>query len=250
MARACSGPGDALKRVLLASWLVLGCASARSQAQATTAPAAGAQQSERITCSIAAAIKHSIPANVVLAVAEVEGGKPGQWVSNRNGTYDVGPMQLNTSYLRELARYGITAEDVAAAGCYAYDLATWRLARHLARDRGDLWQRAANYHSRTQHINARYRAKLMARGARWASWLKARYATREFTAPAVPAVAPPLAAMPAQTASAPRRPLPAAKRRVVRPAAAAPARAGWVQNSEVHLSPDELRALHTGRTLR
>jgi hypothetical protein len=44
-----------------------------------------------------------------LAVAEKEGGKAGQWVSNRNGTHDVGSMQFNTAYLGDLARYGITS---------------------------------------------------------------------------------------------------------------------------------------------
>lgn len=135
---------------------------------------------ERVTCSIAAAIKYAVPANLVLAVADVEGGRAGQWVINRNGTHDVGAMQLNTTYLRELARYGIAPADVAAAGCYAYDLATWRLARHLARDQGDIWQRAANYHSRTPSHNAKYRERLMRRAARWATWLKARYPTREY----------------------------------------------------------------------
>lgn len=103
---------------------------------------------ERVLCSIAAAEKYGLPAHLVLAVAEQEGGKPGLWVRNANGTYDVGPMQFNTAYLAGLARYGITAAAVAQPGCYAYDLATWRLSGHLLHDKGDLWTRAAHYHSR------------------------------------------------------------------------------------------------------
>jgi hypothetical protein len=207
---------------------------------------------DRITCSIAAAVKFSVPANLVLAVAETEGGRPGQWVVNRNGSYDVGSMQFNTAYLRELARYGITAADVAAVGCYAYELATWRLARHLARDGGDIWQRAANYHSRTPKYNAKYRAKLMARGARWASWLKARYATREFERPAAPAELPPMAAGASHRARAitpaePRRRggrVENRRRMAAQPRAASrPVHGQWVKNSDVHLSVDELRAL-------
>jgi len=82
---------------------------------------------ERVVCSISAAAKYEVPANIVLAVAEKEGGRPGQWKANRNGTHDVGPMQFNTSYLSDLARYGITASEVAVAGCYSFDLAAWRL---------------------------------------------------------------------------------------------------------------------------
>ena len=133
---------------------------------------------ERVICSISAAAKYEIPANLVLAVAEKEAGKPGQWVRNKNGTHDVGSLQFNTAYLRDLARYGITARDVAAAGCYPFDLAAWRLRLHIRHDRGDLWTRAANYHSRTPRYNAVYRADLMRRASKWANWLEQHFVTR------------------------------------------------------------------------
>lgn len=126
------------------------------------------QMQERVVCSVTAAIKYEVPANLVLAVAEKEGGKPGQRVRNSNGTDDVGAMQFNTAYLRDLERqYGITADDVAQAGCYSYDLAAWRLRGHIRNDSGDLWTRAANYHSRTPQYNAPYRADLMKRAEKW-----------------------------------------------------------------------------------
>ncbi len=139
------------------------------------------QLQERVVCSIAAAVKYQIPANIVLAVAEKEGGKPGQWVRNANGTHDVGPMQFNTAYLRDLAGYGITPDDVATAGCYAFDLAAWRLRQHIRKDWGDLWTRAANYHSRTPQYNAVYRADLVVKAGRWADWLEARFVTVDVT---------------------------------------------------------------------
>lgn len=61
------------------------------------------QMQERVVCSVTAAIKYEVPANLVLAVAEKEGGKPGQRVRNSNGTDDVGAMQFNTAYLRDLS---------------------------------------------------------------------------------------------------------------------------------------------------
>ena len=162
------------------------------------------QLQERVVCSIAAAVKYQIPANIVLAVAEKEGGKPGQWVRNANGTHDVGSMQFNTAYLRDLAGYGITPADVAAAGCYAFDLAAWRLRQHIKKDRGDLWTRAANYHSRTPQYNATYRADLLVKSRRWADWLEARFVTVEVTKanalPSMPATPAALQLAPAQTA--------------------------------------------------
>jgi hypothetical protein len=139
------------------------------------------QLHERVVCSISAAIKYEIPANILLAIAEIEGGKPGQWVKNSTGFFDVGPLQFNTSYLRELRRYGISPQDIASAGCYPFDLAAWRVGQHIKRDSGDVWTRAANYHSRTPRYNAPYRAKLITKAAIWANWLSLRVEVYDIT---------------------------------------------------------------------
>lgn len=140
------------------------------------------QIQERIVCSISAALKYQVPANIILAVAEKEAGKPGQWVRNNNGTHDVGQMQFNTAYLKELRVYGITPGDVAAAGCYAFDLAAWRIGYHIRHDKaGDIWTRSANYHSRTYRYNSIYRADLIRKALKWADWLDARFATYDVT---------------------------------------------------------------------
>jgi hypothetical protein len=137
------------------------------------------QMHERIVCSISAAARYETPANILLAIAEKENGKPGQWVRNANGTHDVGPMQFNTGYLKQLQHFGITPADVASAGCYSYNLAAWRLRQHILKDDGDLWTRAANYHSRNLRFNADYRRELMRSAANWAEWLAVRFATYE-----------------------------------------------------------------------
>jgi hypothetical protein len=80
-----------------------------------------------------------------------------------------------------LSRYGITADDVAAVGCYAFDLAAWRIRGHLKNDKGDLWTKAANYHSRTPRYNAVYRSDLRVKAAKWADWLEARFVTVDVT---------------------------------------------------------------------
>jgi len=175
---------------------------------------------EPIVCSVMAAVKYELPVNIVLAVAAQEGGKPGQWVRNTNGTYDVGPMQFNTSYLRELARYGITAQDVEQGGCYAYDLAAWRLRGHVRNDRGDLWTRVANYHSRTPAINARYRQQVMRRAAWWADWLDERFATQQIAQTAVLSAAPGQAPVVAASTSSEATPVVETQPAVAQPKAA------------------------------
>jgi hypothetical protein len=141
------------------------------------------QLQERVACSISAAAKYQVPANIILAIAEKEGGRPGRWSPNKNGTHDVGSMQFNTAYLADLARYEITANDVTVAGCYSFDLAAWRLRQHLRKDKGDLWTRAANYHSRTPRYNNVYRADLMRKATKWADWLDARFVTYDTVKP-------------------------------------------------------------------
>jgi hypothetical protein len=93
-------------------------------------------------------------------------------VRNSNGTHDVGSMQFNTMFLQDLSKYGITPDHVANSGCYSYDLAAWRVRLHIKNDKGDIWTKAANYHSRTPKYNAKYRADLIAKSVKWADWLE------------------------------------------------------------------------------
>lgn len=143
-----------------------------------------AQLQERVVCSVTAAIQYDIPANIVLAVAEKEGGRAGQWVKNTNGTYDIGSMQINTDYLKDLSAYGITANDVAAEGCYPYSLAAWRIRGHIEKDKGDLWTKVSNYHSKTPKYNKIYRADLIKIAEKWADWLDEHYETIDISQPA------------------------------------------------------------------
>jgi hypothetical protein len=106
-------------------------------------------------------------------------GVPGQWVRNSNGSFDVGALQFNTAYLKDLAAFGISPKDVAAPGCYPYLLAAWRIRGHLREEGGDIWTRAANYHSRTPRFNAIYRADLMRRATRWSAWLDRYFPTHD-----------------------------------------------------------------------
>jgi hypothetical protein len=132
-------------------------------------------QPDQIACIIEAASKYEVPANILLAIAEKEGGKVGQYVGNMNGTYDIGPMQFNTSYLKELRQYGINEAAVASPGCFPYHLAAWRVRGHLHDDDGDAWTRAANYHSRSPIFNQSYRADLIIKAGKWMEWLRSRY---------------------------------------------------------------------------
>lgn len=132
-----------------------------------------------IPCVIQAAIRQNVPANVLLALASVEGGKNGQLVRNKNGTYDIGHFQLNTMHFGKNGVFShISKDDAAWRGCYNAELAAWFLRQRLnAPGSVDYWTRVANYHSATPEFNAIYRGKLIPLAARWGRWLQANYKT-------------------------------------------------------------------------
>jgi hypothetical protein len=125
------------------------------------------------TCIIHAAAEYQLPAELLLAVAEQERGQPYQKVRNSNGSFDLGPMQFNTTYLKDLAKFKIQPEHVLTETCYPYRLAAWRIKNHLEKDSGPILQRVANYHSKTRRYNLAYQKKLIPKIQRWQSWLTA-----------------------------------------------------------------------------
>jgi len=61
---------------------------------------------------------------------------------------------------------------------------------HIRNDKGDLWTKSANYHSRTPRYNAVYRADLIRKASKWAEWLEARFVTLDVTKEGVTALMP------------------------------------------------------------
>ena len=135
---------------------------------------------ETVECALHASTVYGVPANIVLAVAEVENGHPYLPRQNANGSLDFGRMQTNSVHLRELNRHGITDHDLRQGGCYPIQLATWMLGGHIQRCNGEFWRCVANYHSTTPAMNQGYRSKLLPAASRWAHWLTAHVPTIEF----------------------------------------------------------------------
>ena len=79
------------------------------------------QIQERVVCSISAAVKYEVPANIVLAVAEKEGGKPGQWVRNTNDAFDQrsGLARVSTRASKGATSSLIPSVDAILASAYS-----------------------------------------------------------------------------------------------------------------------------------
>lgn len=117
------------------------------------------------SCLMLAAYNYQVPAAVLLGIYKVEGGQVGQQVLNSNGSYDLGPMQINTIWMRELSSYWKVPENTAKRlvrddACTNMGVAAWILRQHL-QETGSLSVAIAHYHSRTPFHGSKYRNKVI-----------------------------------------------------------------------------------------
>lgn len=110
-------------------------------------------------CIVQAATHYGAHPDLIRAIAKVEGGKPGQIVWNKNGSYDMGRMQINSIHLLELAKYGITREMLIHDDCLNIHIGTYLLQRNIIKS-SDFWTGVGAYHSRTPDLNYRYKHKV------------------------------------------------------------------------------------------
>lgn len=118
------------------------------------------------SCIMTAATAYDVPAAVMVGIMQVEGGKVGVQSANTNGTYDLGPMQVNTLWVPKLARYWQVSNRQAHTwlrddGCANVHVAAWILKQKIM-ETGSLYGGISHYHSATPHLGARYAAKVIA----------------------------------------------------------------------------------------
>ncbi|WP_350357364.1 lytic transglycosylase domain-containing protein [Paraburkholderia fungorum] len=93
----------------------------------------------------AAAYQH-VSTQLVHAIAQHESGMRSNAVNlNSNGTEDIGLMQINSSWLPRLARYGIHRQDLFNPCVNGY-VGTWILASNI-RQFGPTWKAVGAYNA-------------------------------------------------------------------------------------------------------
>jgi hypothetical protein len=103
-------------------------------------------------CLKAAAEVHHVPAGVLVLLLSVEAGRLGSVSQNANDTVDIGPMQVNDTWLGKIAAlWGASREEAYRAlrdnFCANVEGGAWILRQALDEARGDLWEGVALYHS-------------------------------------------------------------------------------------------------------
>jgi len=100
-------------------------------------------------CWTEAASRYGVSADLLYAVAQVESNLNPNAVNRthfkRTGQYDIGLMQINSSHLHQLARYGITEHDLYNA-CTNIHVGAWLLAESFHRH-GVSWNAVGAYNA-------------------------------------------------------------------------------------------------------
>lgn len=91
---------------------------------------------------------HNVPLAPLLGILATENGRLGEALSNRNGTWDLGPFQVNTVHLNDLSEIGYTPQAIMTDGRINAFAAAWLLQQEIKRA-GSLWHGVGQYHSRT-----------------------------------------------------------------------------------------------------
>lgn len=102
----------------------------------------------RAFCFNEAAAYYGLSPQMLGAIAKIESNhNPSAWNLNKNGSYDIGLMQINSGWLPTLGRYGITAQSLWDPCTNVY-VGAWVLAQNVQR-LGYSWDAVGAYNAAT-----------------------------------------------------------------------------------------------------
>jgi hypothetical protein len=110
-------------------------------------------------CVVRAAQREHVPLRALVGLMAVEGGRVGAIHYNPNGSIDYGVMQINSAWLKRLARFHVTPSRLTYDGCANVLVGAWVL-RHYWNEAGGgrntIWEAIGLYHSHTPALKRRY----------------------------------------------------------------------------------------------
>jgi soluble lytic murein transglycosylase-like protein len=102
--------------------------------------------SQAHACWDEAATRYGVNTNLLYAIAKTESNfNPAAINRNKNGSYDIGMMQINSSWLPLLRKYGITENQLYDA-CTSIHVGAWILAQNIRR-LGNSWNAVGAYNA-------------------------------------------------------------------------------------------------------
>jgi soluble lytic murein transglycosylase-like protein len=110
-------------------------------------------------CVMQAARRYQVDERLIRAIIQVESsGNPSALNRNADGSEDIGPMQINSSWLPALDRYGIQRRHLNDP-CTNVHIGAWVLAGNIARY-GYTWQAVGAYNAKSRTRRERYVARV------------------------------------------------------------------------------------------
>ena len=91
-------------------------------------PQIGHAASSVVTCLDYTYNQYHVPKALILAIHHVEGGRLGTIAENKNGSFDLGPMQINSATMADLTQYGVNSDLLLNSYCGSFHVAAWKLA--------------------------------------------------------------------------------------------------------------------------
>lgn len=111
-------------------------------------------------CINAAARHQRLPADILWAIRMQEGGQRGLISRNKDGSVDVGVMQINSIHFEEFQKkWGIKPSWLVHSNCISIYAGAYVLRREIDRS-GEFWRGVGSYNSRTPSLNKQYREKI------------------------------------------------------------------------------------------
>lgn len=110
-------------------------------------------------CWEEAAARYGVNPYLLYAIAKTESSLNPQAINrNKNGSYDIGLMQINSRWLPTLRKYGIN-EDQLWDPCTSIHVGAWVLAQNMQR-MGNSWEAVGAYNSSIPTIRLQYAMKV------------------------------------------------------------------------------------------
>jgi soluble lytic murein transglycosylase-like protein len=110
-------------------------------------------------CWEEAAAKYGLNPYLLYAIAKTESGlNPAAINRNKNGSYDVGLMQINSLWFPTLKKIGIEEKQLYDA-CTSIQVGAWILAQNIRR-MGYSWDAVGSYNSSKPELRQRYALKV------------------------------------------------------------------------------------------
>lgn len=111
-------------------------------------------------CFKLAAESFGVNQNILMAIAQVESGYNENALNiNKNKTFDIGIMQINSIHLNVLSKIGLKQDNLLDP-CTNIIVGAWLLKEATYRENGDVWRGVGRYHSATPALAQKYIEKV------------------------------------------------------------------------------------------